>query len=283
MKLLLRFGLVQKPLAFAPNHLRRRCKFLPKERGESKPRMNLEACRIVLVRPHYAGNIGAAARVMRNMGLRDLALVAPVADPLEPQALQMSTHGEPILRSATIYPTLADALADHTFVAGTSSAHGGLFRKQVAGTPDDVLGEMAAEIGREGSPAIVFGPEPSGLRDDEIAQCHRLIVIPTSDDYTSLNLAQAIAICAYELRKQAFRQVEPSTHENEATAPVGMQERAFGQLRESLESIHFLYGEKADALMNGIRHMLRKARLTEAECRILMGMARQIRWRNSVE
>ncbi|MBX9677182.1 MAG: RNA methyltransferase [Gemmataceae bacterium] len=245
--------------------------------------MNLEACRIVLVRPHYAGNLGSAARVMRNMGLRDLALVAPVADPLESQALRMSTHGESILRSATIYPTLAAAIADRTFVAGTSSVHGGLFRKQVAGVPDDVLEEMAADIARLGSPAIVFGPEPSGLTDDEIAQCHRLIVIPTSDEYASLNLAQAVAICAYELRKQALRQVESITHESQPAAPVEMQERAFGQLRESLESIHFLYGDKADALMNGIRHMLRKARLTEAECRMLMGMARQIRWRNSVE
>ncbi|MFO0863835.1 MAG: RNA methyltransferase [Gemmataceae bacterium] len=245
--------------------------------------MNLEACRVVLVRPHYPGNLGAAARVMRNMGLRDLGLVAPVADPLDSQALQMSTHGEAILRSATTYPTLADALADRTFVAGTSSAHGGLFRKQAAGSPDDVLSEAAAELQRAGLPALVFGPEPTGLNDDEIAQCHRLIVIPTSDEYASLNLAQAIAICAYELRKQSLRIADVPAELGPQTASVEMQERAFGQLREALVDIHFLYGDKADSLMNGIRHMLRKARLTEAECRILMGMARQIRWRNAVE
>jgi tRNA/rRNA methyltransferase len=244
--------------------------------------MNLDACRIVLVRPHYPGNLGAAARVMRNMGFRDLVLVAPIANPLDPQALQMSTHGEAILRSATIHPTLEDALADRTFVVATSSAHGGLFRKQIAGLPEDILQLTAVELRGGGLPALVFGPEPTGLTDAEIARCHRLISIPTSDKYSSLNLAQAIAICLYELRKQCMV-VPPTADEGSPVAPVELQERAFGHLREALEGIHFLYGDKADSLMNGIRHMLRKARLTEAECRILMGMARQIRRRTEVE
>lgn len=241
--------------------------------------MSLLRCRVVLVRPHFPGNIGAAARAMHNMGLRDLALVAPVADPLDPQALQLSTHGEFILRDAKTYGSLADALADRVFVVGSSARHGGLFRRQTVGQPDQILPAMAAELAADRPTALVFGPEPTGLADAEVSLCHRLIVIPTDDANPSLNLAQAVAICLYELRR-AWIGVTPSPAESEEgpRASVALQERMFAKLREALERIHFLYGEKADPLMHGIRHLLGKAHLTESECRILMGMARQIGW-----
>src|SRR4051812_32518199 len=140
--------------------------------------MSLERCRIVLVRPHFPGNLGAAARVMHNMGLHDLALVEPIADPLDPQALRMSTHAEFVLRQALVFPTLAEAIADRVFVAGTSSQHGGLFRRQAVGSPEFVVAHMMSELAADQPTAIVFGPEPSGLTDEEVKLCHRLIVIP---------------------------------------------------------------------------------------------------------
>jgi len=101
--------------------------------------MSLSLCRVVLVEPHYAGNLGATARVMRNMGVADLVLVRPVADPHEREALQMSTHGEAILRGARVVATLEDAVGDCVHVVGTSANSGGLFRRQSVGGPEEVL------------------------------------------------------------------------------------------------------------------------------------------------
>src|SRR6267154_3076353 len=108
--------------------------------------MALELCRVVLVETHYPGNLGATARVMRNMGLHDLVLVNPVADPLDTQALQLSTHGEQILRSARQATTFDDAVSDCVMVVGTSARVGGLFRQQSVGSPEGILPEVAKTL-----------------------------------------------------------------------------------------------------------------------------------------
>ena len=101
--------------------------------------MGLKQCRVVLIRPHIAANLGAVARVMRNMGLADLVLVAPECDPLDPRARQLSTHGEAILHQARVVADFGSAVADCILVAGTSARTGGLFRRQSLGTPDDIM------------------------------------------------------------------------------------------------------------------------------------------------
>src|SRR5262249_30034146 len=125
--------------------------------------------------------------------------------------------------------------------------------------------------------ALLFGPEPAGLVNDIVTRCHYLIEVPTADRYSSLNLAQAVAICLYELFL-AFP--GPSAREGppDALATLEAQEHMFRQLQTALEEIHFLYGDKADALMHALRHLLGKARLTDMEVKVLLGLARQIRW-----
>ena len=239
--------------------------------------MSLANCRVVLVRPHYAGNIGATARVMGNMGLSKLVLVDPVADRLDPDAIRRATHGEAILRSATVVGALSAALADCHFALAASANVGGLFRKQTIGTPADLAPLLVAELRGGRNAALVFGPEPTGLTNAEITLCHRLIQVPTSDAHKSLNLAQAVAICLYETRKQ-WLAVPASPPEAEDAATLAEQEQLFTHLRQALEAIHFLYGEKADPLMHGIRHLLGKARLSVMETKLLHGLARQILW-----
>src|SRR5438034_3051599 len=129
--------------------------------------MSLSNCRVVLVRPQVAGNLGATARVMRNMGLSDLVLVAPVADPADPRARQLSTHGEPILDRARIVGELGEAVADCILVAGTSARTGGPFRRQSVGPPDEIMPHVVEALAR-GPVALVFGPDPSGLTNDEV-------------------------------------------------------------------------------------------------------------------
>jgi tRNA/rRNA methyltransferase len=130
-----------------------------------------------------------------------------------------------------------------------------------------------------GPVALVFGPERTGLTDAEVTRCHHLIHIPASDDYPALNLAQAVAICLYELRRAWLRRSSDfSLSQAQPIAPFVDQERAFETLRIALEQVHFLYGEKGPVLMHGLRHLLGRARLSPMEVRLLLGLARQLQW-----
>lgn len=236
----------------------------------------LARCRIVLVRPQFPGNIGAAARALRNFGLSDLVLVDPLAAPLDPQARRMAARGECVLRAARIMPDLGDALADCVFVAATSARTGGPFRRQTVGPPDVVMPVLLQSLA-QGPAALVFGPEDCGLRDTEVTRCHALISIPTDDVYPALNLAQAVAICLYELRRAWLsREVLPPT--GPAPAAFADLEHMFGQLQQALTDVHFLYEPTGATLMHALRHLISRAQPTPMEVNVLRGLARQLRW-----
>ncbi len=245
--------------------------------------MALEHCRIVLIETHYPGNLGATARVMCNFGLRDLVLVAPIADRSEQNAKQMSTHGEPILNNARIVSDLGDAIGDCVLVVGTSARTGGAFRQQNVGPPEAIMPHLVEALRQDRPAAILFGPEPTGLSNEIVTRCQYLIQIPTAAAYASLNLAQAVAICVYELHKamlagrasDGLLAGDPSLAR---PANIETQEQMFRQLQTAFEEIHFLYGDKAAPLMHAVRHLLGKARLTDMEVKLLLGLARQIRW-----
>jgi tRNA/rRNA methyltransferase len=236
-------------------------------------------CRIVLVRPRIAANIGAAARVARNMGMADLILVAPEADPNDIEARRVATHGEDVLQRCHVVPDLRDAVADCLVVAATSARVGGLTRRQCVGSPEQIAPHLV-EAMTSGPTALVFGPESSGLSNPEVSLCHYLIHIPADPQYPVLNLAQAVAICAYELRRCWLNLSSSPTllPPIEAPAPCVERERAFEQLQLALEDVHFLWNEKAESLMHALRHLLNRAAPTPTEVNILLGLARQLRW-----
>lgn len=236
--------------------------------------MALTHCRVILVRPRIASNIGAVARSMRNFGLTELLLVAPETEPWTEEARRLATHGEEILIRARIYSTLREAAADCRFLVATSSRAGSGVRRQSVGPPHKIIPRLAAFL-PYGPAALIFGPERNGLRDEEISCCHYLIHVPADPTYPVLNVAQAVTICLYELYR-ACQSINTS-----APAPPAKftdQERAFSQLRAALEEIHFLYDPKADSLMHGLRHLLSRAGPTDMEIKLLHGLARQIRW-----
>jgi tRNA/rRNA methyltransferase len=241
----------------------------------SSPTPPLENCRVVLVRPEVAGNVGSVARAMKNFGLRDLVLVAPKADPTDPEARRFSTHGEAILAEARVVPDMGAAVADCVLVAGTSARAGGLFRDQSAGPPDAVMPRLVAALGH-GPAALVFGPEPSGLTNVEVSRCHFLIHISASPEYPALNLSQAAIVCLYELRRQWLGLSGRSA--SQAPASFAAQEEMFAHFRHGLEAIHFLYGDKADSLMHAVRHLIGRAGPTDMELGVLHGLARQMEW-----
>jgi tRNA/rRNA methyltransferase len=232
------------------------------------------AARVVLVRPHYAGNLGATARAMRNFGVSQLTLVAPIATPHDPEALRLATRGHSILAGARIVPTLAEAVADCRIAIATSALTAGIYRDQQHLTPRELLPALAAKSD-SGPIALVFGPEPSGLTNAEVSRCHHLMHIPAAAEYPALNLGQAVAICLYEWN-EAIRgsQVIPVR----CVTSIQDQDRAFDHLREALEAVHFLYGPKSDSLMHAVRRLISRADPNHQELKILHGLARQLLW-----
>jgi tRNA/rRNA methyltransferase len=214
---------------------------------------------------------------MRNFGLQDLCLVAPVADHRCKDARRLSTHGQAILDSARVVPTLDVALADCLVVLATSAHVEGLYRSQSHGQPDEMMPRLTRKL-HDGPCALVFGPEPSGLSNAEVARCHGVIQIPADALYPSLNLAQSAAICLYELRRQWLHDQGRATHDPQKVAPYEDQERMFERLREALEAVHFLYGAKAEPLMHAVRQLIARANPSPNEVRILFGLARQLLW-----
>jgi tRNA/rRNA methyltransferase len=232
--------------------------------------------RIVLVRPEVAGNIGAVARVMRNFGLSDLVLVAPVADPNSSEAVQRSTHGHGVLASARHVDSLDGALEGCICSAAFSSNDAGIIRRGMAGSPAEVIPDLVA-MSFSGPVALVFGPEPSGLSTAEVARCDHLITIPAHSEHPALNLSHAVGIAAYEVF-EAARPVGDVVVPDDGPATDNDRERMFRHLRKALEDVHFLWDDKADLLFHGIRQIIVRAQVTRNEVQLLHGVARQLEW-----
>jgi tRNA/rRNA methyltransferase len=213
---------------------------------------------------------------MRNFGLNDLVLVAPEAQVDDPRGHLLATHAADILERARTVPDLDAAVGDCLLVVGTSARVGGLFRRQSVGPPEEIVPRLLPMLAA-GPAALVFGPESCGLSNEEVARCHYLVHIPTDEAHPALNLAQAVAICLYELRRAWLALTHPPPPP-ERPADFAAQEQLFARLRTALEEIHFLYGPKADALMHALRHLLGRAQPTEMEVKLLLGLSRQIRW-----
>jgi tRNA/rRNA methyltransferase len=227
---------------------------------------------VVLVRPHFAGNLGSVARIMANFGFRDLVLVEPIVDPTAEEAIRMATHGRPVLESARTVPTLRDALADCVATMASGGLIEGVERQTVTGTPEEKL-PFLIESCPAGPTALVFGPEPHGLTTAEIGLCHGMIHMPTFADCPSINLSHAVAICLYEWTRLVGT-VSPI--EARDLAVHAELDRLFDHLKKAFEAIHYIFGSKADQLMHGFRHVIGRARPTKQDVRLLHGLARQI-------
>jgi len=226
----------------------------------------------VLYRPQSAGNIGAAARALKNMGFDDLRLVGlgPLNDR---EAVKMAVHADDILASATVYPDLAAAIADCSIAAGTTSRRGG-YRSRA--TPLRAAAVELNALAGSNKIAIVFGREDRGLTNRELKLCHRLITIPTAPEYPSLNLAQAVMVVAYELM-MATSAADESRRAPEFVA-ASISDPMLDRMAEALVSIGFIPDDNPDHIMLAIREIFGRSGLAAREVEILNGMARQMRW-----
>jgi len=228
--------------------------------------------RIVLVRTSHPGNIGAVARAMKNMGLKDLALVDPKYFPHE-DATARASGAEDVLDAARVFPTLAAAIGDCVYVAGASARSRTINWPSMA--PRDCAARLIAEEA-QGPVAAVFGPEKSGLSNEDLDHCHTLLTIPTDPAFSSLNLAMAVQVLTYEIRCARIIDEGP-VYESEAPPATGEEmEYFYTHLEQVLRDIGFLDPDNPRHLMRRMRRLFIRARPDSNEANILRGILRAI-------
>ncbi len=225
--------------------------------------------RIVLVAPSHPGNIGAAARAMKNMALSALVLVNPRQFP-HPEASARASGADDVLRTARVVPALAQALAGCGYVAATTARERDQYFRVV-----DVR-EAAARLVAESSrapAAVVFGAERSGLSNEELEMAHALIRIPASPEYASLNLAMAVQLVAYELYRARGAATPASVPLAAPLASTEDMERLYAHIALVLEEIDFRDRTQSGThLMARIRRLLQRAEPDQNEVNILRGI-----------
>ena len=229
----------------------------------------LDRIRVVLSRTSHPGNIGAAARAMKTMGLRDLWLVAPEAFPDEVATARASGAAD-LLESARVVGTLQEALADTVFSAALTA------RRRELSLPRMQARDAARELvarSEDGIVALVFGNETSGMTNEEVGLCSLPVTIPTDPEFSSLNLGAAVQVLSYELRMAALGeaaaapadvQAEPATHAD--------FEGFMGHLERVVTASGFHDPANPKRLLPRMRRLFNRVRLEREEVALLRGM-----------
>jgi TrmH family RNA methyltransferase len=208
---------------------------------------------------------------MKNMGLRHLVLVAPSSFDLT-QAAAMAVHASDVLDGRCEAASLAEAVAGCGLVVGTCGRPAAALARGSA--PRALAPEIVAACATN-DVALVFGPEDHGLSNNDLALCQRVISIPASPVYDSLNLAQAVLVCAYEVLLAASRPLPPSPR---TLATSERLELMYASLEPALRAIGFLHRDNAEHMMRTLRLIFARAALDDREVQVLLGISRQIAW-----
>lgn len=226
--------------------------------------------RIVLVEPREAGNVGAAARAMKNFGFVDLWIVGRHPE-LQPLATWWASGADDVVARAQFRDTLPQALADTHLTVATTSLRG---RSAEAGLDPAGVAERFTALDEGQTLALVFGREDKGLTHEEVMQCSHTASIPTDPGYPTMNLAQSVGVFCYELSTSRRNAVA-----DRELAPAASVERLHERAQSLLAEVGFLHGSNPDRIYDDLRAIAGRAALDEREVRIMLGMLRQIEWR----
>ncbi len=231
----------------------------------------LHNIRVVLVETSHTGNIGSTARAMKTMGLSSLYLVNPLTRP-DSQAIALSAGASDIIGNATIVDSLDEALAGCGLVVGTSA------RSRTLPWPmlePRECGVKSVEASEHAPVALLFGRERVGLTNEELQKCHYHVIIPANPEYSSLNLAMAVQILAYEIRIAFLdrqKAVAP-VHEEDSPYPLADElERFYQHLEQVLIRTGFIRAAHPGQVMNKLRRLFVRARPESQELHILRGI-----------
>ncbi len=229
--------------------------------------------RFVLVGTQHPGNIGAAARALKTMGFSRLVLVAPENFPAD-EAFRRAAGADDVLAAAPVVGTLAEAVADCRLVLGCTARSR---RVQLEELAPRAAGERAVGIAAAGGEvALVFGRERTGLSNEELQLCHAAVHIPANPEYSSLNLAAAVQVLAYEARlatlEEGGGEAPHPAHPDDVPATHAEMEGFFAQLGETLDDIDFHKGRAPDSAMRKLRRLFLRGDLSRQEVRLLRGI-----------
>lgn len=225
--------------------------------------------RIVLVEPREAGNVGAAARAMKNFGFRELTLVGELP-PLAPVAEWWASGAEDVVEAARRVRSLDEALAGAHLTIATTSARG---RGDLPELTPAGVADLYRALGKDQTLALVFGREDRGLTSRETSLCQRTAVIETSRDFPTMNLAQSVAVFSYELSG-----VSGIASETRDLATAETIERIHEKARALLLEIGFLHENNPDRIYDDLRAIAGRASLDTREATILLGILSQLEW-----
>ncbi|HXV75951.1 MAG TPA: RNA methyltransferase [Candidatus Polarisedimenticolaceae bacterium] len=229
--------------------------------------------RFVLVQPQNAGNVGSAARALKNLGFSRLELVDPACDPRSDEARRMAVDAGDLLDRIRIHPDLDRALTEATTVVGTTRRLGKHRRPHLA---LHEASDRLVALARAGQLAVLFGREDHGLSDRELDRCTDLVYLPSSREYPSFNLAQAVLLVAYQL---LLSDGAPPYGAGEAPpADHARREAMLQHLERAFLAIGFLGRDTREVVMRRLRRALGRAALTREEVKLLRGVARQTLW-----
>lgn len=238
----------------------------------------LDQIRIVLVNTTHSGNIGAAARAMKNMGVTQLVLVDPIAE-IDGDAIVRASGASEILDSCTIVSSLDEAVAGCGLVIGTSAR--GRHIPWPLCSPRECAGKAKQAVQHDNSVALVFGRESRGLTNEELHKCNAHVHIPTNPDFSSLNIAAAVQVLCYEMRIAALEETTQTQQETASKwgvewdyelAPHDDMERFFDHLKQSLVDIGFLDPNTPKQLMTRLRRMFQRTALDKMEVSMMRGI-----------
>ncbi len=237
-------------------------------------RRTLDNIKVILVEPTHPGNIGAAARAMKTMGLTRLCLVAPGQFP-SAEATARASGADDVLHAAQVVVSFGDALRECGLVIGTSA------RPRTIDWPE--LGMeagcvKAVEVAASSPVGLVFGRERSGLTNTELDRCHYLVRIPANPEYSSLNLGAAVQVLAYELRMAALRadEIKPVTEVGNSPATGEEMEGFMSHLEEVAYGVGFLNPSQPRLLMRRLRRLFNRAQPDTTEINILRGFLKAV-------
>jgi tRNA (cytidine32/uridine32-2'-O)-methyltransferase len=235
------------------------------------PAIALDKIRIVLVGTTHPGNIGAAARAMKTMGLGNLVLVSPKTYPCA-EATARAAGADDILARVRVYESLQQAVAGCVLVFGTSARYRSLPCPVVS--PEQAASQLYAHACQSTEVAIVFGRERTGMTNEELDICHSMIVIPANPDFSSLNLAAAVQILCYELCKLVAvdRENNPVAEDSIDKVSVEDLDHLYVHLQDCLVEIGFLDLNKPRKLMRRLKLLFNRAGLDQNEYNILRGI-----------
>ncbi len=232
----------------------------------------LQNIRIVLVETSHTGNMGSVARAMKTMGLSNLYLVNPLIRP-DSQAISLAAGASDLIGNASIVESLDEAIAGCSLVVGTSARSRSLPWPMLDARE---CGVKSVEEGQQAPVALVFGRERVGLTNEELQKCHYHVAIPANPEYTSLNLAMAVQLIAYEVRMawlQAQEVAEPAPQYAESPYPlVDDLERFYVHLETMMLNSGFIRKDQPGQVMSKLRRLFTRARPERDELNILRGM-----------